>query len=500
MKLWSFSVAVMVALLLDGASSAQDSTAFPRATPESVGLTSAAVNALRDEVSKYHKQGTIIGGELLIIKNRKTVLHEAFGDRDREDKKPMVKNTICNVRSMTKPLTGVAMQMLIDEGKVSLDDTAAKYLPGFDNEKSRSITIKQLLEHRSGLPLTVITLSLSQYPSLQKQAEAAGEKGPEYKPEEKFWYSDAGTDTVAAIVEKISGKTIDVFIHERILQPLGMSDSFYPGKDDDVRKQRMASLYIGQPGKWSRFWKAGGAPMYPFAWGSQTLYSTTTDYARFLAMWMDGGKANGKQLLSTTAMSRILTPASPMSILGSDVRMPTGFHGLAAYYGQLSVLHAQGEIPATAKVKVMGHSGSDGTNAWAFPEHDLIICYFTQSRGQSTPIRLEWTINKAFLQSDTPPKPLPDEWKSNLGIYYANFAHYKNAAFKVVAQNGQLALDIPDQLIFDLHVPDQNGRWTFKMNNKVSVGFKKDQAGKVVSMNLKQGGKSFDLSRVPTLP
>src|SRR6185436_10098131 len=88
---------------------AQDANPFPPATPESVGLTAAAVHAVRDEVAAYAKNGTIVGGELLIIKNRKTILHEAFGDRDREDKKPMVKNTIFNIRSMTKSLTGAAM-------------------------------------------------------------------------------------------------------------------------------------------------------------------------------------------------------------------------------------------------------------------------------------------------------------------------------------------------------------------------------------------------------
>src|SRR5205823_12149417 len=143
---------------------------------------------------------TIVGGELLVIKNRKTVLHEVYGNRDREDKRPMERNTIFNIRSMTKPLTGAAVQILIDEGKVGLDDPVAKYLPGFDNDKSRAITIKQLLEHRSGLPLTIITARIDQFKDLQAQAQAVGEKGPQFKPNEKFWYSDAGSDTAAAVV------------------------------------------------------------------------------------------------------------------------------------------------------------------------------------------------------------------------------------------------------------------------------------------------------------
>ncbi len=484
--------------------SAQESRPFPPATPESVGLSAVAVKAIRDEVEGYWKAGTIVGGELLIVKNRKTVLHEAFGDRDREDKLPMQRNTIFNIRSMTKSLTGAAMQILIDGGYVRLDDPVAKYLPGFDNDKSRAITIEQLLEHRSGLPLTIISTKIDQFPDLQAQAKAAGEKGPQFKPGEKFWYSDAGSDCVAAVIEKVSGMTIDRFVTERVLHPVGMFDSFYPTNANDPRKARMASLYIGSPGNWNRFWKAGGAPMYPFAWGSQTLYSTVVDYARYLAMWLDGGKVGGKQILSKAAMRRILTPTSVMSMLGSDAPFPTGFRGMEAFYGQMSVLHGtwdtprgRWDTPEKAKVIVFGHSGSDGTVGWCFPQHDLIICYFTQSRGQATVIRMESIIDRKILHAGQPAIPLPVEWKPYLGIYYANFAHYRNAPFRVLFQNGHLAVDIPDQLVFELKNPDKDGHWAFAISDQITIGFKKDAVGKVVSMNLKQSGLTFDLTTTP---
>src|SRR5262245_4354493 len=116
--------------LIAGSAPGQESRAFPVATPESQGVPAAAVRRLAEEVDRYVKAGTIVGGELLIVKNRKTILHEAFGDRDREDKLPMVRETLFNIRSMTKALTGVAVQILVDEGKVRLDDPVARYLPG----------------------------------------------------------------------------------------------------------------------------------------------------------------------------------------------------------------------------------------------------------------------------------------------------------------------------------------------------------------------------------
>jgi CubicO group peptidase (beta-lactamase class C family) len=484
--MWLASMSVSAAV--------EEKAAFPVATPESQGVSTAAVRRLADEVQEYVKNGTIVGGELLIIKNRKTVLHEAYGSRDREDKRPMERNTIFNVRSMTKPLTGVAVQMLADEGKLRLNDPVAKYLPGFDTDKSKAITIEQLLQHRSGLPLTILTVKIDEFADLQAQANAVGKKGPQFKPGEKFWYSDAGSDAAAAIVERVSGTTIDRFVGKRILEPLGMADSFYLSKADDPRKKRVASLYFGRPGKWTRYWKPSGAPFYPFAWGSQTLYSTPADYARFLALWMDGGMAGGTRLLSNDAIARILTPVSAMKTLGSDEPYPCGFFGLKPQYGELSMLYAPGTKPTRTDVRGFGHGGSDGTGAWAFPAENLIVCYFTQSRGQVSTIRLETTMQDALLQREGA-GDVPDELKPLLGTYNADFGPFKKTPFQVVFRCGKLALDIPSQLVFELKEPDKEGRWQFALTNTVAVSFKKNTGGKVTALILHQAGQSFELPR-----
>src|SRR4029077_18331214 len=130
----------------------------------SQGVSAAAVRRVAGEVEEYVRNGTIVGGELLIIKNRKTILHEVYGARDREDNLDMERDTIFNVRSMTKPLTGVAVQMLADEGKLRLDDPVAKYLPGFDNDKSKTITIEQLLQHGREFPLTTLPQKIKENP------------------------------------------------------------------------------------------------------------------------------------------------------------------------------------------------------------------------------------------------------------------------------------------------------------------------------------------------
>jgi len=216
---------------------------------------------------------------LVVLKNRQIVLHEVVGWRDREARLPMEPNTLFNIRSMTKPVVGTLAQMLIDEGKLSLDDPVAKYLPSFDNVKSRSIKIEHLLTHRSGLPLSLLE-NLSDHAELRQVADAAGAHGPDFVPGAKFQYSDAGSDTLGAVLEVASGMPLDRLFRERILQPLGMLDTVTQVTADDPRVQRIASLYAGSRHNWTKVWSPAQEPLYPFAMGSQSLYCTPLDYAR----------------------------------------------------------------------------------------------------------------------------------------------------------------------------------------------------------------------------
>lgn len=473
--------------------------AFPPATPESQGMSAEALAELADVVRDFLGRDMLIGGELIIIKNRHLVLQETFGMRDVEQERPWEKNTICNIRSMSKPLTGAAAQILIDRGQLALSDPVAMYIPAFDNETHGAITIEQLLTHQSGLPLTPITMRIDQFGDLQSLASSLAGRELEAAPGEKFWYSDAGTDTLGAIVEKVSGKTLDQFVTTELIEPLGMSDSFYGIHDDEPRWERAASLYIGGPNAWTRFWTPDNGALYPFAWGSQTIYSTPIDYAKFLCMWMDGGSAGEKQVLSEDAVKRTLTPAVPMKMLGSDARFPTSFSGLEVYYGQMSVLHMPTDDPANSEPVIIGHSGSDGTIAWAWPDRDLIILFFTQSRGGMSAMRLEEHIDRLILNPGRAAAAVPEELKEYLGVYVANFASYECEPFEILYRNGNLALDIPSQMVFDLVGPDVQTRWAFAISpDNVKVRFERDAEGRIREMKLIQSGVVFTLPREGT--
>lgn len=176
---------------------------FTYASPESQGISPEALRKLAEIVGGYVQDDKVVGSELMVLKNRRIVLHEAFGWRERDEELAMSLNTLFNIRSMTKPVVGTAIQMLIDEGKLALDDPVAKYLPSSDNDTSRDITVKHLLTHRSGLPLTMVAASLGEYDSLRKLADGAGERGPDFDPGSAFRYSDTGFDDLGALVEVI---------------------------------------------------------------------------------------------------------------------------------------------------------------------------------------------------------------------------------------------------------------------------------------------------------
>lgn len=467
-----------------------ESPSFPYADPEIHGIPAEAIEELSTTINNYFEDDYIVGATFLIIKNGQIVMHEAFGWMDREELKPMEPNTIFNIRSMTKMLTGASAQILIDEGKLNLDDKVAQYLPGFDNRRSGDITIEQLLTHRSGLPLTTIT-SLNEFDDLYSFGNSIGEQGPEFTPGSKFWYSDAGSEVLGAVVEVASGVTLDRFVREKFLDPLDMNDTFYI-TELEAPLDRFASLYIGTPGSWDKWW-VPGEPFYPFAWGSQSLYSTQLDYAKFLSMLMNGGTYNGVRILSEDAIDRIITPVSVMTSLGSDMPSVTGFPVTEVYYGQMSVLN----VASDGQLRVFGHSGSDGTWAWAFPEQNMMVFYYTQSRGQVTGVRLETDIDRLLVHPDyAPPPEIVQKYQPYLGTYISQSPASIGKEYTVLIHNERLGFDIPDLVILELEDPPAGSdRWYFKFDNRLSLQFIRDRSGHIAELRFHEPGYTHIMTK-----
>jgi len=467
--------------------------ALSYAAPESQGISPEALEQLAAIARGYFEDGLIVGAELVVIKDRRTVLHEAIGWKDQDTEAPMERNTLFNIRSMTKPVIGTAIQMLVDEGKLALDDRVSQYLPAFEDGKSGQITIEHLLTHRSGLPLTLLG-SFEGIANIQDVAEQAGEYEPDFKPGSAFRYSDSGSDTLGAVLEKACGLTIDRLLEQRIIGPLAMSDTITLLGEGEPRSARIASAYVGSVGDWSRFWGPDDEPLYPFAMGSQGLYCTPLDYARFLALWMDGGLVGERRLLSPQAVERAMRPVSEMGAF-------TSFHGLRVDYGQMWSVYVEPDAPAGTDAALFGHSGSDGTWAWAWPEQDLIILYFTQSRGQMSGTRLEREIERLLIHPGAEQSAaLPKEYEPYLGTYTALSGPMRNTELTVLAQDGRLAVDIPIMMVFELLEPDARGKWRFAQEKALAVSFEQDEAGDVVAITFYEGPQAYKLPRGVALP
>jgi len=299
----------------------------------------------------------------------------------------MTRNTIFRVRSMTKPIVGTAILMLADQGRLSLDDPVANYLPSFRNERSEDITITHLLHHSSGFPDPGYPKDIATYRNLREAVDDLGERGPDREPGSGFLYCDGGSAALGAIVAEVSGMPVEQFIEERILTPLGMEDTLTFLSLDDPRRPRVSSTYELQEGEdgYIKYWDHTEAQKVPFFRASGGVYSTPLDYARFMAKWMDCYHGNDVGFLSREIVATAFAP------------------GVIPQYGMhWNVLRAdpdQGRGTDEPRISGFGHIGSDGTIAFAFPEEDLIALYFSQSRGTGTYLEFLSMIRSTLVNS-----------------------------------------------------------------------------------------------------
>jgi hypothetical protein len=332
------------------------------------------------------------------------------------------------------------------------------------------------------------------YSGLREVADQAGGIGPSAKPGSGFSYSDADTETLAAIVAQVSGKPAEQFIQERLLDPLSMADTYCVLQKDKPRRDRVSSNYAGIPAVWHKYWDDQSPPFFPYFLGAAAAYSTTSDYARFLAMLIDKGKVGTKRILSEAAVERIIKPTVEMRVPGSSEPYPTSLPGYRIFYGEHMMIYEDGKPRAAGALPAFGHSGSDGTFAWAFPEQDLIVLYFTQARGGLSGFDIEAMIAPLIgLAPQSQPKRLPvEKLKSYLGCYqYAERGPYAY----VTLQGPRLAVDFGSAGLMVLRWPNEKGEWRDSQQFNRSIRFQTDADGRVMSLTVPQGGKEYTFKR-----
>jgi CubicO group peptidase (beta-lactamase class C family) len=309
-----------------------ESAAAVSATPESVGLSTAGLKAIDAYLQGVIDEGMLAGAVTLVARHGKTVHTSVMGKKDLESGEPLAIDTIFRIFSMTKPVTGVAMAILWDEGKWSPDDPISKHIPAFGSVRvfdgldesgaaktvaaEHAPTMRELMTHTAGLsygfnPLDPVdklyqAANVWRSASLAEFADKVASLPLAYQPGSKWVYS-LSMDVQGAIIEKLSGQTLPEFMRTRIFEPLGMVDTAFHTPPE--KKPRLATLYRWSP-RQNRLLVSppllGGDNDSPpaVANGGGGLVSTVTDYARFAQMMLNGGELDGKRIVSAAALKQ----------------------------------------------------------------------------------------------------------------------------------------------------------------------------------------------------
>ncbi len=358
-------------------------------------FTHAAEPDIAGALQPFVDSGTLAGAVTLVASPDKVLSLQAVGYADVEAKTPMKTDNLFWIASMSKPITAAALMMLVDEGKVQIDDPVEKHLPEFRGQMvlretipertvlskpGHPMTVKEALSHTSGLPfMSPFEQSRGPIDSLPLQAATLTYAlGPlKTEPGTKYDYSNAGINTAGRIIEVVSGMPYEQFLQQRLFDPLGMKDTTFLLTPAQV--ERLAKSYKPGPNNTGLEVKPIdplSQPLtrpdrYPCPGGG--LFSTAADCAAFCQMVLGGGMRDGRRYLSEAAV-RQMTSTQTGKLL--DVQNGEGGYGLGWQTSRKFPGPDGPVIPGSC-----GHGGAYSTNMSIDPERRLITVYMVQHAG-----------------------------------------------------------------------------------------------------------------------
>ena len=404
----------------------------PVGKAEDVGLSTERLKRISEAVDRHIKAGNVAGAVTLVARRGKIAHFEAQGVMDVDTKKPMAKDNLFRLASMSKPITGVAVMMLVEEGKVRLTDPVSRFIPEFANlnkvampkpgaqsappgapaqgrqggasasapaydvvSANRQITVADLLKHGSGLvsgglgaadaarlaPRTPTDTLATYIPKLANVPL-------DFQPGTLWRYSgQAGFDVLCRIVEVASGQTYDKFLQERLLGPLNMPDTgfFAPAS----KAARVVTMSESTPNGLRTVARTDSTVYFSGAGG---MMSTAEDYLQFAQMMLNGGELNGRRYLSPQTMALMTSNHTGDMVNGQFGRPPRGMG-----FG-LSMQVVMDPVAADLRVSkgAYGWAGGTGVSFWVEPAEQLVSIYFVQG---GTGGQLRGDVENAIRQS-----------------------------------------------------------------------------------------------------
>lgn len=402
---------------------------LPAAPPESVGMSAQRLGRIGEVFKQEIDKGNLPGVVVLVARKGRLVYSDAFGFQNKDAGKPMSKDSIFRIYSMTKPLVSVAAMMLVEDGKLELTDAVSKFLPAMKGVQvsvakadpafakmtytlvpaEREMTVQDLLRHTAGLAYANLTQNTP-----VKEAYAKGgidedvrgltpaeeveriSKAPLAHEPGTYWEYSLATDVLGRVVEAASGKRLAEFLDERLFKPLAMNDTAFFVAKDKLGRLAEALAVDASTGKPNKLYDVAAVPNNDS--GGAGGVSTAGDYLRFAQMMANGGQLDGKRYLSRTTVelmtsdhlgTRIQAPVTPGEILLGTPGYTFGL-GFAVRQGA-----GVAGVPGSAGEFMWG--GFAGTYFWIDPKEQLVAVYMTQA---PSPIRAYYRrLFKALVYS-----------------------------------------------------------------------------------------------------
>ena len=412
MKLKSAALAVVSTFLAAQAFSQAPATPAPAVTPAPVAapLPPTVDPAILDAaLGKMVADKQIVGASALVYEHGREVYFGAFGLADREHDKPFARDTIVQIFSMTKPVTGVALMQLYERGKFKLEDPLEIHAPEFANVRvyagldaqgqpkyeapRRKITVYDILRHTAGFSTRdeqdatgakyreidprAITNTLPQF------AEKVAQVPLLYHPGTRWLYSDV-VDVQAYLVEKISGVPFDHYLQLHIFKPLGMDGVRYTILPTDPDRAKLAALYTrNDDGSFTRqgdeeAYRFNGAS-WPLKPGSFGLVATIDDYMKFARMLQGGGKLGRARILRPETVKLMATDALPKEVTDRSWLVGKGQVGFGIDFA-VRIAPPKDASEASGAVGEFFWDGAASTLFWVDPKNGITAVLFTQMR------------------------------------------------------------------------------------------------------------------------
>jgi CubicO group peptidase (beta-lactamase class C family) len=425
----SFRVALAATLLLQACASAHPRPAPVAPAGAGTVVTAAAKARLDSTLRAFVQSGRVVGVSAVVWEKGAERYFNAFGLADREAGRPMARDAIVQIYSMTKPITGVALMQLYEQGKFQLDDPLAKYLPEFANPRvyagtdangaprfvpaERPITIRDITRHTAGFAtgagepgvgaLYAAANPLDRHNTITEFSRKLASVPLAFQPGTRWSYG-ISVDVQAALVERVSGQPFGTYVRQHVLEPLGMRSTRYlvPASE----QSRFAVLYQrSREGAWTRTpdstYRAFNTQPWPLEPGAFGLTSTIDDYLRFARMLLNGGELDGARILRPETVRLMATNHLPATVKDSSFLPSKGQVGFGIDFA-VRVAPPKSAAENNGVVGEFFWDGLASTVFWVDPANQLTAVLFTQML-PFDPVRLHKSFRDAVYGPITIP-------------------------------------------------------------------------------------------------